>query len=88
MFGWLIFWKKKKSTKGAVPPKVIGTQTENAIVDKFGDKFGFVTTATGQKVFVHVSIVPKGTKLSQGDKVQVVFGKAPKGMQATKIRKI
>jgi cold shock CspA family protein len=96
MFGWLIFWKKNPKSKGAVskkpapavPPKVVGSQTENATVDKFGDKFGFLTTASGQKVFVHMSVVPKDTKLSKGDKVQVMYGQATKGMQATQIRKI
>lgn len=52
--------------------------------------FGFVTRDSGEDVFVHYrSIIGDGYKsLKQGDAVQFEVEQTPKGLQATKVKKI
>ncbi|RCK73058.1 MAG: Cold shock protein CspA [Ignavibacteriae bacterium] len=52
--------------------------------------FGFLTRESGEDVFVHYrSIVGDGYKsLKQGDSVQFEVEQTPKGLQATKVKKI
>lgn len=52
--------------------------------------FGFLTRESGEDVFVHYrSIVGEGYKsLKQGDSVQFEVEQTPKGLQATKVKKI
>ncbi len=51
--------------------------------------FGFIKQENGQDIFVHFSGMDGGFKsLSEGDKVTFDVVRGPKGMVATKVKKI
>jgi cold shock protein len=49
-------------------------------------KFGFVTSDTGEDVFIHISDVPLGATLKEGDRIMFEVGQAPKGTKAINIK--
>ena len=51
--------------------------------------FGFITQESGEDVFVHFSaVVAQGFKsLAEGDQVEFVVTRGPKGLQAANVRK-
>ena len=55
-----------------------------------GKGFGFIAQETGEDVFVHFSqIEGNGFKtLNDGDQVEYDVTKGPKGLAATKVRKV
>ena len=50
--------------------------------------YGFIDGEDGKDVFVHQSVVPAGTFLNEGDKVEYEIEEAEKGPQATNIKKL
>lgn len=58
------------------------------IVDWFNAKkrFGFVTGENGEKYFLHLSAIPKGTFVREGDKVSFEAVETDKGKQAQNIQ--
>ena len=52
--------------------------------------YGFITSETGEDVFVHhTAIEGEGYKtLSEGEQVEFEIGQSPKGKQAVKVTKI
>jgi CspA family cold shock protein len=52
--------------------------------------FGFIARESGEDVFVHFKeIVGEGYKsLNEGDKVSFEVTQGPKGLQATKVKKV
>jgi CspA family cold shock protein len=48
--------------------------------------FGFITSDSGEDIFVHDADVPEGVVLTDGALVQFERGKAPKGEKAINIR--
>lgn len=51
-------------------------------------KFGFITTDSGEDIFVHATDVPKGTSIDKGDLVEFDMGKTDKGSKAINIKKL
>jgi cold shock protein len=52
--------------------------------------YGFISREEGDDVFVHFrAIESEGFKtLSEGDKVEFELGEGPKGLQATRVKKL
>jgi len=52
--------------------------------------FGFIAQETGEDVFVHFSQIEGGgfKTLADGDQVEYDVTKGPKGLAATKVRKV
>jgi len=50
--------------------------------------YGFIEGEDGKDVFVHRSVVPTGTLLDEGDKVEYEIEDSEKGPQATSIKKL
>lgn len=50
--------------------------------------FGFITSDSGEDIFVHSSDIPKDIELKTGDKVEFEVGQAPKGTKAVNLKKL
>jgi CspA family cold shock protein len=50
--------------------------------------YGFIDGEDGKDVFIHQSVVPTGTFLNEGDKVEYEIEEAERGPQATNIKKL
>jgi len=50
--------------------------------------FGFITGEDEKDVFVHRSVIPNGTYINEGDKVEYKIEDTERGPQATNIKKL
>ena len=77
--------------RGATPQRKGSVEMAQGSVKWFNDakRFGFITQADGEDVFVHFSAVQaQGFKsLAEGDKVEFDVTRGPKGLQAANVRK-
>lgn len=51
-------------------------------------RFGFITSDSGEDIFLHFSDIEGGAELQEGDAVQFELGQSPKGQKAVNVKKI
>jgi CspA family cold shock protein len=75
---------------GSTKAKTSGAKAMTGTVKWFNVKkrFGFITSDSGEDVFLHHSDIEGGIELQEGDKVEYETGESPKGKKAVNVKKI